>query len=575
MSLVNISYITPSIVKYENVDNLLENTYSQPLFYSKDYLSIDDLLKENFVCIVGEPGIGKSRLIEELKTKISPEPFCCKASSFTSNLDSTENEYCIIDALDEVGGYLFYSKLQSIKQYHKEHPNVKLLFTCRKHYVASNVQHFTDCTNLIFIELHRLKESDVMNVVSSQSFKISKESIMKSPKLKELITIPRYLMFFLEYSEQNGECKNIGELFDYMIVRSIETAIESYRNNSIKENYKTLIQRVLEKVAFVMEIGRKDQILKDELYTILDEIKGNMAQLLISNLELLFFENRILKNTNGVLQFENTEIQEYLAAKELCRHDNIESVLYDVTVQKELGHIYINWYDVIPHISYMKDKIHAFINILKLIISYESDLENESFEGLLKYVDPSILSYEQKNELFSIVFDHYQHIPAYITFRGPMSYLMQKCYTSRSDTILKVRSNQLNNIQLFNIYVILDAIIEGKKLSKSVSEYWVQGADDLMATGDNLRILTALDLYGVFSCEEKLVDLSESYGTFANDQKEKFCQITGYGKYTNKEIVDCWLGDCYERNPYAINAVLCIEDLPTIKYVYNRIMSPL
>jgi hypothetical protein len=44
-----------------------------------------------------------------------------------------------------------------------------------------------------------------------------------------------------------------------------------------------------------------------------------MAQMLISNLDLLFFENRILKETNGVLQFENTELQEYLAAKELCR----------------------------------------------------------------------------------------------------------------------------------------------------------------------------------------------------------------------------------------------------------------
>lgn len=83
-----------------------------------------------------------------------------------------------------------------------------------------------------------------------------------------------------------------------------------------------------------MEISRKDQISKDELYTILDGVKGNMTQILIANLDLLFFESRILKDTNGILQFENTELQEYLAAKELCRQDNIESVLYNVAVQK-------------------------------------------------------------------------------------------------------------------------------------------------------------------------------------------------------------------------------------------------
>lgn len=161
-----------------------------------------------------------------------------------------------------------------------------------------------------------------------------------------------------------------------------------------------------------MEISRKDNITKDELYSVLDGIKGNMAQMLISNLDLLFFENRILKETNGVLQFENTELQEYLAAKELCRQDNIESVLYDVAVQQKLKHIYPNWYDVIPHISYTEDRVNTFINVLKLIVSYESNLENEAFVSLLRYVDTSILSLHQKricSQLFLIIICVYLH----------------------------------------------------------------------------------------------------------------------------------------------------------------------
>ena len=211
-------------------------------------------------------------------------------------------------------------------------------------------------------------------------------------------------------------------------------------------NIKILIQRVLEKVAFIMEISRKDNITKDELYSVLDGIKGNMAQMLISNIDLLFFENRILKETNGVLQFENTELQEYLAAKELCRQDNIESVLYDVAVQQKLKHIYTNWYDVIPHISYTEDRVHTFINVLKLIVSYESNLENEAFVSLLRYVDTSILSLHQKEELFSIVFDHYLRVPAYIMWRGPISELLQECYTSSCDVKLMLPSDKLNTV---------------------------------------------------------------------------------------------------------------------------------
>lgn len=102
----------------------------------------------------------------------------------------------------------------------------------------------------------------------------------------------------------------------------------------------------------------------------------------------------------------------------MCRQDNIESVFYDVAVQKELKHIHPNWYDVIPHISYTEDRLHTFINVFKLIVSYESNLENESFETLLKYVDPSVLLSQQKEELFVIIFEHYLRVPAYIMWRS-------------------------------------------------------------------------------------------------------------------------------------------------------------
>ena len=568
-----LNYITPQIVKYQNIDDLLENNRQRTFFDVTENLSIDKLLEENFVCVVGEPGIGKSRLVEEIKKSVSENLYHCTASELKHKVLSTKTDYCIIDALDEVDGNSFYDILQTIKQYKEAYRDVKIIFTCRKHYVASYAKHFSSCRNLRFVEICRLNEGEVMNVVKSKCSETTIEHVIKSHKLRALITIPRYLTFLLECDAQKGSGLNIGELFEYMIARSIQAAIKSRAGIEYNENNKILVQRTLEKVAFVMEISRRDQISKDDLYTILDGIKGNMTQMLIANFDLLFFESRILKDTNDMLCFENTELQEYLAAKELCRQDNIESVLYDVAVQKDLKHIYPNWYDVIPHISYSNDRIQTFINVFRLIVSYESNLDNESFENLLKYVDSSVLSLQQKEDLFSIIFEHYQRIPAYIMWRGSISELLQECYTVNCDAQMLLPFDYLNKIQLFNIYVVLDAIVENSNLSKCVSDHWIKAANGLMATNDEEKQLAALDLYNALKCKDELIQLSKSYSGFTQELKEKYCEVTGYTKIIEKDVVDCWLNDCYAANSYAINAVLCIEDIPTIVYAYNNIIG--
>lgn len=63
-----LNYIIPQIIEYQSIDDLLENNnQNRSLFDTGENLSLDKLLQEDFVCIVGEPGIGKSRLVEEIK----------------------------------------------------------------------------------------------------------------------------------------------------------------------------------------------------------------------------------------------------------------------------------------------------------------------------------------------------------------------------------------------------------------------------------------------------------------------------------------------------------------------------
>lgn len=568
-----IHYIIPPIIRYKNIDNFFKgDDKSDYLYDNRGNISIDELLQETFTCVVGEPGIGKSRLVYEINKKSSQDIITYRASEFEIKFVPKGIKLCIIDALDEVEGNAFFNTLQTIKEYKERNPKTKVLFTCRKHYVTSHSQLFTSCKNLIYVELCRLSNEDVMKIVKGCS-KNTQESILKSPKLKELITIPRYLSFLLEHERQKGECSNIGELFDFIIASSIHNSINAHQDIIKNESLKILIQRALEKVAFVMEISRKDQISKDELYTILDGVKGNMTQMLVANFDLLFFESRILKESNGILQFENTELQEYLAAKELCRLGNIESVLYDVAIQKDLKHIYPNWYDVIPHISYNADHVHSFINLFSLIVSYESNLESESFETLLRYTDSTLILPHQKQELFSLILEHYLRFPTYIRWKSSILNLMQECYTSSSNNRLMPSVESLNKIQLSNIYAILEVIVAEDKLDETLSEYWIKAANYLIHKNDDEKQLVALNLFSLFNDKEDLLRMIDHFYSFSKDVKDRFIEVTGYGKFTDKSIVDCWLNGCFERDPNAINAVLYIEDLTTMTYAYQSIIK--
>lgn len=568
-----MNYIVPKITKYSNIDELLKNKSKTPsLFDIENFLSIDDLLSENFVCIVGEPGVGKSRLISEIKKHHTKKLlFTRNASDFKSQEIPSGIEYCIVDALDEVDGSDFSNTLQLIKQYKEKHQDVKVMFSCRKHYVVSYASIFSSCTKLVFVELNRLEDQKVTKIIDKCT-DITKENINKSPKLRKLLSIPRYLTFLLKSENQRGAISNIGDLFEFIIDNSIEETLMV--DNAIKkENLKVIIKRVLEKIAFIMEISRKDKISKDDLYTIIDELKGNMAHMLVANFDLLFFESRILKETNGILQFENSEIQEYLAAKELGRQDNIESVLYDVAVQKELKHIYPNWYDVIPHLSYSKDRSDSFVNVFKLITAYESHLENETFESLLRYVNPSTLGSQQRADLFSILYEHYQRVPAYIKWRGPIENLIQECYTSSCNKKLRPFSDQLNEIQLTNIYAILEVLVENNKLDESLIEYWKDATTALMETRDSEKQLIALNFYNAFTDDEEFIKLASTFNSFTEEVKQKYIELTGYRNITDRLVIDCWLTYCYKSSPKAINAVLYIDNPESIIYAYNKILT--
>ena len=131
----------------------------------------------------------------------------------------------------------------------------------------------------------------------------------------------------------------------------------------------------------------------------------------------------------------------------------------------------------------------------------------------------------------------------------------------------------LNKIQLANICSILEVIVENNKLDKEVSYFWTAAANTLMQTDNKDFQLAALKLYNALKNKEELIRLAGVCNTFTKDVKDKYFEITGYGRFADKAIVDCWLEGCYTSNPYALNAVLYIEEPSTLSYAYKEIIK--
>lgn len=88
-----------------------------------------------------------------------------------------------------------------------------------------------------------------------------------------------------------------------------------------------------------MEIYQSNRITKDELMRFFDDLKSNfISPFIISHNNLLraLYERSLLKDDIDTIEFENTEFQEYLAAKEIVRMGNTEQIIFDLAIVPEL-----------------------------------------------------------------------------------------------------------------------------------------------------------------------------------------------------------------------------------------------
>jgi hypothetical protein len=455
------------------------NLSLEPFYVETSTLQVESLLNYDKLFVIAEPGYGKSTLLQNFEQLLADR--CIKYQVVYGKDDhkikiSEDVEYLIFDALDESKDVVakFYEILQVV-----EGKEIKLIISNRTHYL-SRIEHLLQNKEFEYIRLLPFSKYQILEFlkIKLEELQIQDEILnkiienSKSGDGKSILSTPRYLNEFCAYIKESGlEPKTISnlkksELFDKVIFFKLEA--ESKGNSN--QIFPT--KRVLERLALIMEIHELNKISKDDFITFLDQTNSNISLVFLNLIDLDDLLNRVMKPTGEFLEFEHTEFQEYLAAKELSRIGYRFQTIYDLMIDPKLQFIKSNWIDVL---NYAIDIDKEFVNpVIRFI-------ETRNFESVDDKLIEIILNANIENNdsvfvdrLFNILFNFY-------SFKGKPIYNVYTQiakFITDSNKKIKVPLYKIADIEdsvmniVRNQILLIEALAKKDKLSEEQKSNW-------------------------------------------------------------------------------------------------------
>src|SRR5437867_2623453 len=266
------------------------------LFDDENRLKVSDLAQGKRNLIVGEPGIGKTLLLQKIKDCLDQEGSATALISLRQT-DATElideflnkgndgQKVLLLDALDEVRSSLFPSILQKIEQVSKKYPELPIYLSSRWVFISRYATSFPEYRFIIIspFTLGQVRKYLIEAGRSEADVDALLNRVMSFSHRMLVIQIPRYLSYldgFLKLKGVNAAAQvSRNELFEHFIYSKLE--LEDKKLNTDK---KAITKRVLEKLALTMEIYQSNTISKDELMTFFDDLKSDLKQVALSQI---------------------------------------------------------------------------------------------------------------------------------------------------------------------------------------------------------------------------------------------------------------------------------------------------
>jgi hypothetical protein len=563
------NYITPILSNYSSLDELLqEKNYDGnfSLLDVKHQFKQINFFNNGSFFVLGEPGVGKSTLLEQVRNdahsngltalflKLDKLPNKTVEESIKGLLPD-QKTLVILDSLDEVDSNNFDVVLNEILSFHQENPDVSLIISCRTHYLSKSKDLASSFQKFNFIRINLFNNDQVFNYLEKNLPDNPDliDNILKNTNTNTgnyVLNTPRYLNVLVELLKNK---KTRDKLKDFSKVNFFEEFIYHKLDEAkVDKNEAVLIKRVLEKLALIMEIYQVNKITKDELITFLDEIDSNIGLIFLNTVHINKFIERVLKATDDILEFDNSEFQEYLAAKELLRLGDKSQVLYDLIIEPNFKNINANWFDVLKYVLEIDSR-----QLLNLIDYLSNNIDRHLSDDLITLiinVNPEAFTSKEKSKIFDTIFNYHKKNKIYLGRRVINSIIL--FYTSENEHLLsKINLLDKDKFHLSNqLFTVAHLIRIGKygkkdKLIKLLNRNTIKIADENI-----LHLILSVYEYNNSLSDLKNVEFLkklnyELYKAFVNTS----ISINPNHEYTldqiilavkdNKERVISWIND--------------------------------
>ena len=554
--------------------------------------------------ILAEPGYGKSRVIQEIVAQ-ADDNNCQAAMVSFSQLDSLsledlekelnerklQNTQCsenfsltddatvilCLDALDEVGSFKFTSALQLIGDISRKYPAISLYVSCRTHYVADKRYDFNQFTGFCFIRIASLDSRQIRDFLHNGLDETPDKEPVVSGIIKQsygydkvsVFSVPRYLLAFAKavnsrkFTQERLLQLRRADIFDIAIYEKLEREAQQQNNEVV------VVKRVLEKLALVMEIAQTNQIAREELITFLDRVQSNVNQALFSLCRIDIFIERVLKRTGDTLEFDNTEFQEYLAAKELLRLGERDQILHDLIVEPTFLHIYSNWYDVLRYAVELEPK--TILPIVSFIGQKGGHLVEDKYFDLLDIVDSQKLSEEEKQRIFETFYQYFQRSSQYVGYHAE---IISKFYSSASYITCLANEPDTFEIKARNQIAVVRTLAELGHLNIEQQSIWKQRlVNQAKQNGKELQILSTSAL-GYFEDVEPLKQLKETvFNTDDYDLQNEYIRACAQAGADHKFSLEILMEGFRRKRKYADTYVQKVQKSSSLHFIIDNFLG--
>ena len=604
-------YIPPILVQSSTLKGINEYNedkdgflYSMLTKYKKsnsDYsvINFDELFVENPKAIVlGEPGCGKSELICQIKNQSSERSkniIDFSLTNYTENAvhefmnddkeDSVDNIFCF-DALDEVDSNLFPNAVLFISSVCEKYPKSSIIVTCRSYYIENNLSLIGLLSKFKFILVDLFDEDRIRQYIT-HIFKDSKlkEFFLKkinggddSSRLLSLLKIPRYLTEICKVINNNKyKLKDIEEwkrsdFFEKAIYFKLQNDIKKKKKKGLP-NELEISQRMLEKLALIMEIKRTNRVSKDEFISMLDDINSNINTSFLASFDIDLFTNRTLKKTDSYIEFHNTEFQEYLAAKEILRLRSSEQVLYELIVDSDLGHIYSNWYDVLRFVVEMYPAL--LLPIANFLVNKRDGLADEQLLKLLKESNIKALSQNEKGRLFDVFYTYFQSHEIFL--HDYVNYLTQLytkdnyvfCFNQLIDKDERMRYSY----RIYNQFYLTSHLINGELFNETQKAFWISEYVKYARDQSDKEIQKA-SIYALADIKQGSL-LAELKDYVYGDADVEKVYLSALSRTCPNEMfsIELFFDGINKKYKEGVYGLLSVDKLEEALYIYNKLID--